>query len=738
MDTGLPDFFRLEYPNLSIIPLNDETGREYENLFAVWLIEIVLFFDSLRRPGRDSIENYFELSEFRQFVGISAVNIDKLQRRFEKFDDPEEAVRKHLREILTNRVRELRKSKFPVNLPYFININRLGDVLDLNDVEKSVLAFCASFDISEPFKQIISLFFDDVTQKRYCALLHRLTGHPTSLIQNAMSKEGTLATTGILYNPKRFGAFNISEMADLMPGLGPALLEPLEEDGKLIDFFLKQVPRTNLGLDAFGHISQDTAALLSYLRNVLERAEAGSNILLYGPPGTGKTEYVKALSQELGVDLFEVNYANKSGDPIQGAYRLRCYSFCQSILRNNRRALLLFDEIEDVFQPPRGQWSLFEGDGKEEQASTDGKAWINRTLERNPVPSLWVTNNPNIDPAYLRRFDFSVRFPVPPQKVRLSIAQHHLGHLSEGNEEWLKKIAASNEQTPAQIERAARFAELASGGDKAKCQALVELALNRSARLLGQRTQSALPSRHLKFDLRYVNANLDFKVWVNSLTRSPRGSFCLYGPPGTGKSELARELALEIGKESIVMRASNLLSPWVGQTEQNIATMFQEARDSESVIILDEADSFLADRSHAVRNWEVTQVNEFLTQMESFDGILICTTNLMDRLDRASLRRFDHKVQFNYLNQEQCQGLFKSVLQGFGGEVPAGSPWLEKVSRLGNLTPGDFAVAHRQFLMKIERPTPDALYQVLVEESRQKDGGKQSIGFTAPLRASIQ
>ncbi|SFV60837.1 ATPase, AAA family [hydrothermal vent metagenome] len=88
---------------------------------------------------------------------------------------------------------------------------------------------------------------------------------------------------------------------------------------------------------------------------------------------------------------------------------------------------------------------------------------------------------------------------------------------------------------------------------------------------------------------------------------------------------------------------------WVGGTEKNIANAFREAKEEKAVLVFDEVDSFLADRTGAKQSWEVTQVNEMLVQMENFDGIFIATTNLMDNLDRASLRRFDLKLEFSYL-----------------------------------------------------------------------------------------
>ncbi len=81
------------------------------------------------------------------------------------------------------------------------------------------------------------------------------------------------------------------------------------------------------------------------------------------------------------------------------------------------------------------------------------------------------------------------------------------------------------------------------------------------------------------------------------------------------------------------------------------------------MLLLDEADSFLRSRKDAQQSWEITQVNELLTQMESFSGIFICSTNLVTTMDEASLRRFDYKIRFNYLKPEQSWALFNQLLQ---------------------------------------------------------------------------
>jgi len=379
-----------------------------------------------------------------------------------------------------------------------------------------------------------------------------------------------------------------------------------------------------------------------------------------------------------------------------------------------------------VFPSNGGFQELF-GERESGGSRKSGKAWINRTLERNTTPAVWITNDADIDPAYLRRFDYSIRVPVPPQQVRMAIARHHLGQFSP-TEQWLRQIAANEQMTPAQYERAAKVARL-GGGDAEHARMLVEQTLDRSATLLGQKRTPPRNTRHTGYDLRFANTSMTMPDILGGLKKRRQGSFCFYGPAGTGKSELARHIADELGMPCLVRRASDLLSMWVGGSEKNIAEMFAEARQQEAVLVLDEADSFLADRRDAQRSWEVTQVNELLTQMEAFNGIFVCTTNLMDRLDQASLRRFAFKVKFDYLNADQRWDMFLQELQRLGGDLQSAERCKNAVRSLEKLTPGDFSVAARQFMLYGEPATADGLLAQLKEECRIKGGVTGKVGF---------
>ncbi len=178
-------------------------------------------------------------------------------------------------------------------------------------------------------------------------------------------------------------------------------------------------------------------------------------------------------------------------------------------------------------------------------------------------------------------------------------------------------------------------------------------------------------------------------------------------------------------------QASDLLGMFVGQTEQQIAAMFKEARERKAVLLIDEADSFLRTRRSAHQRWEVSQVNELLVQMERYEGILICATNLMEDLDEAVLRRFDLKLGFQPLSPEQVERRFRQLTVGVEpGEEGQLAAVLPRVRALTNLTPGDFAVAQRQARLLDEPLTPNWLAAALLVESQAKPGSRQRpIGF---------
>ena len=165
----------------------------------------------------------------------------------------------------------------------------------------------------------------------------------------------------------------------------------------------------------------------------------------------------------------------------------------------------------------------------------------------------------------------------------------------------------------------------------------------------------------------------------------------------------------------------------MGQCEKNIARAFREAEQDGALLLIDEVDSFLQDRRGAKQSWEVSQVNEMLTQMEAFSGVFIASTNLMQGLDAASLRRFDLKVKLDYLRPEQAWALLQRHCTQLGLAAP-GANEQARMGRLRQLAPGDFAAVLRQSRFK-PLASASALVAGLEAECVLKEGSRAAMGF---------
>ena len=145
-------------------------------------------------------------------------------------------------------------------------------------------------------------------------------------------------------------------------------------------------------------------------------------------------------------------------------------------------------------------------------------------------------------------------------------------------------------------------------------------------------------------------------------------------------------------------------------------------------LAMDEVDSFLHPRESAWHSWELTLVNEMLVQMESFDGIFIATTNRLEGLDPAALRRFDIKVKFDVLSGEQVTRMLAATLTAFGLQ-PLDDLLFQRSRRLQGATPGDFATVARQARFKRFTSGAEVLDAVFAEVRIRDQHRGGPIGF---------
>jgi transitional endoplasmic reticulum ATPase len=359
------------------------------------------------------------------------------------------------------------------------------------------------------------------------------------------------------------------------------------------------------------------------------------------------------------------------------------------------------------------------------------KAWLNRMLEQNRVPTLWLSNSiADIDPAFMRRFDMVLEVPVPPRAQRERILQAACGDLADAP--TLARMAAAEALAPAVAERAASVVRAIRGefDDAGAARALAWLA-SRSLEAQGHPSLDAGKATQLPahYDPAILNADADLAALASGLAESRSARLCLYGPPGTGKTAFGRWLAERLGMPLLLRSASELMSKWVGESEKAIAAAFRQAEREGALLMIDEVDSFLRDREGARQSWEVTRVNEMLTRMEVFGGVFVASTNLMGDLDPAALRRFDIKIRFDALQPSQAALLLARQCSSLGLDAPLAVD-LARVRRLAGLTPGDFAALARRHRFT---PFADAagLLAGLAQECALKKDSKGAIGFLA-------
>lgn len=679
---------------------------QYLSLLRLWILRLMVRCNG---TGKFLRENRFSDNEVAELLGFSSEEIEDYSVAWATRE-----LSKRLQAL------EAEAPTFPEGPTLARNIKRLAERLALSEVESDILHFVVLQRLQPQFSEALEMV-GDLVRASLIRLLSVCLGHSDRAIQTALDDRGRLCRSALL-TVDESRRYNFESKMDLLEGLAGALT--IEQDD-LFDLFgasLAPTVGTDLTLSDFPHLAQDISILRPYLDAAVRSARRGVNVLIHGVPGTGKTEFVKALAAEIGARLMSVPFETPSGHPRAGRDRFESFRFAQSLLEGCREHLMLFDEVEDVFYSSRSESRL--------RGNSSGiKGWVNNLLETNAVPVIWVTNClDDIDGAYRRRFDYVLKMEPPPSSVRRRVLGKALGELSV-SEGWRDSAATHATMTAASLRRAAKVVSQAVDGDPALN---IEAALSRV--LTG--TLDALEIEPLKcapltgltdYRLDWLNADADLPDLAEGLVRLGSGRVCLWGPPGTGKSEFARYVARRLDRPCLIQRASDILSPYVGVAERNISRMFDRATADGAVLVLDEADSFLRTRKGAKHSWEVTQVNEMLTAMESFEGVFVASTNLLDSFDEAAMRRFDVRVKLNFLLEHQVRDLFRMTADVLS--LQASESDIGKAGRLSALTPGDFASVARGARLCRPRTTAEFIERLAHMSEAKGENARRTIGF---------
>jgi hypothetical protein len=550
-----------------------------------------------------------------------------------------------------------------------------------------------------------------------------------------------------LPNMSDFWVYALSHYTDNEDKFFERFLEPLREKKKsssgsiakasvadelLLSNFLKQA--YDAAEDA-SYVSKSDSSV-ERVTDMIEKS-LGLNVMFYGSRRLDKMSYVvNMLKEHHGFKPMKIRTKDAKSSDIPAI----CYVAQQRakhITVKDMPVILIIEKADQALtrgsSSPSWFLDMFGNDGTSSSNKDDDLTSDELLMIKNPVPSIWLVDSPSsVSTDNVGRFLLHVEMKGGSRADRREEVQKVVDELGF-SPEIAMKLSKYVELNVEQIKSAARAVQLL-GLKGPEGEANLFHVIANSQRALNREKMEELRDSVTKYSLDLLNlsGNVPVDKIIQALKKRPSGTMCLYGPPGTGKTQLVEYMAMVLDMPLIKKRASDLLDKYVGESEKNIAAMFDEAKAEGAILLLDEADSFLRDRAMASKSWEVSQVNELLQRMENFNGIFICATNLFNSLDAAALRRFAFKLEFKPLTREQR---LKMLINETGVDILAMDTTehdrvVSTLNGIPHLTPGDFAVVRRQAnLLCEEELSVDTWLERLAMESKAKLAGLERNGM---------
>jgi SpoVK/Ycf46/Vps4 family AAA+-type ATPase len=593
------------------------------------------------------------------------------------------------------------------------------NIFQLNEEEVQIIVFCFCQDQSDALEDLLRE--DNVTYRLKIA--SSATGIPYPNLRKALHSENKLLQYGLLLREERGFYWNYQLDESLKSYLVGVADESFSEK------YCKRYQGPSFVIDSFG-VADTSIDILSSLI----RAAKGCSILFYGEPGTGKTEFSKALASHCQKELYFVNH--EKDEQLSGK-KLAIQVADRTI--DPSKGIVVIDEADSLLSSEIGFFT---------HNKSFEKSWLNSFLDKSKSTTIWIANNiEEVNASILRRFNHNIHFKQYSRKqrervwVQLVKKYQFSEHLPEN---LVRTLAATYKTNAAGIDSALSTLKILDAGnrDSNTLKRYLEELLGKYCRLTKKQTIHGQSNfTHQWYDPAALNVDIDIMHFIDSLmryktsksgsqlTRGGNFTALFWGIPGTGKTEFARYLAYQIGCEITQKRSSDLLSPWVGQTERNIRRTFEEAEESDSILLIDEADSLFHDREAAHHSWEISQTNELINQMNSFKGILFCCTNMLAIIDHASIRRFDWKIEFKPLTEEGrvlvFQKYFKKIEESLAPES------IVRLIELKDVTFGDiYAVWKRLRFTNGKNVSHERIIELIEKEAAYRyQNREKQIGF---------
>ena len=601
-------------------------------------------------------------------------------------------------------------------------IGELAKLLKLSELETEILTF-AYVRTETCFCWPVRV--DDREKPLYYAMALDRSYHE---VMEAMSPKGNLRRFNLLDNDFDFSSRTIGGFMD---GSSDSAIDRR--------FYRKSEAADVLPWSYFGDLSSRDGEML---KRMIAATEGKCNILLYGAPGTGKTSFARSLAKELGRVSYEIAQGDEDGKNMKAEARMIGIRVCNE-QEDSSESLIIVDEADELLRGNSGGFSPFGFGFGFSGGRTTEKGVTNTILDEMKIPTVWISNAPPeaMDESVRRRFDYSICFERLNSAQREAIwrnlvAKHDIADLV--SEPKIAEYAAKYETSAGGISTVLENVKRMKPSSD-KTEELIATLMKPHCKLMGvKESNKFLPAKDYSLD----GLNIKGKVSLDRVVRAvknyldasygeeaadkPRMNLLMYGPPGTGKTEFVKYLGKTLDRKVLVVKGSDILGMYVGESEKNIARAFRQAEAEKAILFFDEVDGLLQNRENARANWEITQVNELLQQMENFDGVMVAATNFCKNLDPATMRRFTFKLEFGYLDDVGKKLFFERMFKTQLLQEDAA-----ELEGICNLAPGDFRTVRQEMFYLGEGQSNSELIAALKEEcSLKKDGSSNmKIGF---------
>jgi transitional endoplasmic reticulum ATPase len=610
------------------------------------------------------------------------------------------------------------------------NLKLFSDVFGLPDHMKWPLIFSETMRLEDDFGSVIK---DILTGKAKnlgrltSRVIPDLTKEQRADIEEATSMVSDLCRKGLLTPCVEISDDDDEiEYSEVPPYVRELLFDvDLTKEKIVLEIIGEPTVIPELNIEHFPHLDKQVQSILGIIKGAIASGEKGINILLYGPAGSGKTALAAAISQALELEMYTIGeqnpdeegeheYKNGSGT---SKFRISKLQQAHALLKDNKGAILFFDEIEDT---------LNKGTDSSKKPDVFSKILLNRLLETNPIVTIWAGNDlEKFHESVLQRFSYSLPVTYPPTLMRERIWKTQtVKNKIEISDADRLQLARDFVAPPRIIGKALQNARLTGNTD---VKSIIDFIEQSSLITYGSedalRLNSGL-SRFFSRDLLPQDLRDKVDSWIEGAGKKSPVSLYIDAVRGAGVNALAEDIAERLIMHPNIVDAAGLSTDSMMMSAvDKIKMVFNGAARGNQLLIIQNIEAFNEAPENPQDKWRNDLVGQFARSLSEHDlPIVVSSMKEGLKLPPTLDPLFTIKGKMGTLSEGQLKRASQIY---FGFEWPA-----EKQVGKG-IVPADLSLVRKIVEKLPAEPTQDEIMALVISQARARSGlsAGQKVGF---------